>query len=402
MFVRAVLVGEAWGRNEAQMQHPLVGQSGRELATLLAQSGFAPHLEMLCRKCKQVSPWIDPRCPHCSEFFWPNEFNLVDHWKRLKGDFGIHVTNVFNAQPPNNDLGFFFGTEKETEMPGWAQPKFGSHIKHIHFHHVKRLWRELETLKPNLVVAMGNAACWALLEKTKITELRGTINWSDRLGMKVLPTFHPANVGRNIAVRPTVLADFTKAAREVEFPEVRRPERYLTIPSPDESGIDEIKEWLSRPATSYANDIETIRGQISIVGLARSRSDALVIPFRDCHTKAGKIIDLGKIARSINRVGGINYWPTAELERLAWLQVIKAETSSIPKTFQNGLYDISYFTSMGIHVKNAHNDTMLWHHSEFPELRKSLGHLGSLYCNEIAWKQMSRQGGEGDSNKRDE
>jgi uracil-DNA glycosylase len=400
--MQALLVGEAWGRSEAQMQHPLVGASGRELALEIAQAGFAPYITMTCRKCKRETEVVVPRCQHCNEFLWPNEFTLMDYWKRLKSDYGIHVTNVFNMQPPNNDLGFFFGTEVETEMPPWYRPKSSPHIKNIHFHHVKRLWREIEEAKPNLIVAMGNAACWALLGQTKITDLRGTINWSDRLKVKVLPTFHPAAVMRNVASRPTVLADWTKAAREKIFPHLQRPTRHITIPSPDSEGLHEIKEWLARPATSYANDIETVRGQISIVGLARSRSDSLVIPFRDCHTKNGKIIDVGKIARSINRVGGINYWPTLELEYAAWQLVIQAEATSIPKIFQNGLYDLSYFTSMGIKVNNALHDTMLWHHSMYPELRKSLGHLGSIYCDEIAWKQMSKAGGEGDSNKRDE
>lgn len=399
----AVIVGEAWGRNEARMQHPLVGASGREAALEMAQADFAPYMLMQCRKCKTLSEVSGtPRCEHCQEFMWPNEFTLMDHWKRLARDHSIHITNVFNAQPPDNDLGFFFGSEPETEMPSWSRPGSGAHVKQVHFHHVRRLWREIETLRPNLVVAMGNAACWALLGQTKITDLRGTVNWSERLGVKVLPTFHPAAVMRNVASRPTVLADWTKATREKMFPELRRPERFITIPSPDLKGLDEIRSWLARPAIAYAIDIETVRGQISVVGLARSRSDSLVIPFRDCHTKNGKIIDVGKIARSINRSGGINFWQTPERERDAWVQVIRAASSPIRKIFQNGLYDLSYFTTMGIKVRNAHDDTMLWHHSEYPELRKSLGHLGSIYCDEVAWKQMSKAGGEGDSNKRDE
>jgi uracil-DNA glycosylase len=398
--MRALVVGEAWGRNEAQLQHPLVGASGREAALEMSQAGFAPPLTMICRKCKNET--VPPRCTLCYEFVWPNEFTLMDHWRKLRDNHQIHISNVFNAQPPDNDLGFFFGPEVETEMPGWYRPNAHPHVKSIHFHHVKRLWREVEELKPNLIVAMGNAACWATLGQTKITDLRGTISWSERLKVKVLPTFHPANVMRNVRARPTVLADWTKAAREKLFPELRRPERFITIPSPDQEGLHEIEEWLSRPAPSYATDIETVRGQISIVGFARNRSSSLVIPFRDCHSKNGKIVDVGKIARSINRVGGINYWPSLELELKAWNQVISATGTPIPKIFQNGLYDLAYFTSMGIMVNRAEEDTMLWHHSEYPELPKSLGHLGSIYCDEVAWKQMSKAGGDGDSNKRDE
>jgi hypothetical protein len=200
-------------------------------------------------------------------------------------------------------------------------------------------------------------------------------------------------------MRPTVIADYQKAAREMEFPEVRRRERFLTIPAPNQSGIEEIREWLRRPAYSYANDIETLRGHISVVGLARSAQDALIIPFRDAHTKNGRITDIGRIATDLGfEPNGINYWPTSDLEFEAWKLVQQAEESDVEKIFQNGLYDMSYFIKMGIHPKNPKHDTMLWSHSEYPELPKSLGYLGSIYANEVSWKQMSRT----ESAKRDE
>lgn len=182
--IRAVLVGEAWGKNESRAQHPLVGFSGRELSLQLGHSGFAPYISMICRnpKCKETVDFIIPRCPHCAQFLWPDEFVLIAHWKRLRLDFGIAVTNVFNVQPPGNDLGFFFGTEKETPMAPWraSQHTGGSHLKAQYFFHVKRLWREIDDYNPNLVVAMGNAALWALTNNTlRITEARGTITLTD-------------------------------------------------------------------------------------------------------------------------------------------------------------------------------------------------------------------------------
>jgi hypothetical protein len=44
-------------------------------------------------------------------------------------------------------------------------------------------------------------------------------------------------------------------------------------------------------------------------------------------------------------------------------------------------------------------DTMLLHHSMYPELPKSLGFLGSIYTNEAAWKLMRR---DAEELKRDE
>lgn len=428
--MKIVLVGEAWGRREENFKHALVGPSGRELTQELAAGGVAPYMDLLCRKCKNTSRFFRGQCEHCQEFLWPNEFDLIEHWKRLKNDYSIYVTNVFNTKPPDmcrscrstsiewvgsrprckdckqftvrtNYLGYFFGQEQETDLPPLRSPEVSPHLKAKHLHHVKRLWRELEDLKPNLVVAMGNTPCWALLGQTKITALRGTINYSERLGLKILPTFHPAAVIRPTghAMRPTVIADYQKAAREMEFPEIRRLERWLTIPFASEEGIREIRDWFKRPAHSYAIDIETVRGQISIVGFARAKDDALIIPFRDAHTKNGRLIDIGRIAGDIGMDNpNINFWPTTDLEFQAWDQVRHGVESPTEKIFQNGLYDMSYLIRMGIHPKNAKHDTMLWHHSEYIELPKSLGYLGSVYSNEISWKTMAKY----DSTKRDE
>jgi uracil-DNA glycosylase len=397
--MKVVLVGEAWGRYEAQFAHPLLGPSGRELTLELGTANFAPFMLLLCRKCKRETRFINSRCEHCQEYCWPNEFTLLDHWKKLRSNHSIAVTNVFNCQPPNNDLGCFFGDTVETEMTGWRRTKSpGLHLKAEHFHHIKRLWKELEDLKPNLVILMGNAACWAVLDQTKITALRGTVSWSNRINAKALPTFHPAAVLRQLPMRVSCIADYQKAAREAEFPEIRRPERWITIPSPDSAGIDEIRGWLSRFTGHHTVDIETLRGQISIIGLAGAKDRALSVPFRDAKSDKGHLVDVGRIAKFLGREGGINFWPTPELEFAAWKLMINAIESQSEKTFQNGVYDMSYFIRMGIHPRNARNDTMLWHHSEYIELPKSLGYMESIYCNDIAVKLMGRH----DSLKRDE
>ena len=285
--MKAVLVAEAWGSHEAKFSHALVGPSGRELTLELGIAGFAPYLQMLCRKCKNTTEFISAHCQHCQEHLWPNEFTLIDHWKRLRQDYQIAVTNVFNEQPPGNDLGFLFGTEPETPMPSWKASKKsgGSHLQASHFHHLTRLWREIADLQPNLVVAMGNAACWALLGQTKITSLRGTVSLSNKaltgLEVKTLAVFHPAAVLRQFPMRVSNIADFRKAAREAQFPEIRRPQRWITILDPTPQGLTDGHAWFQRPATAYAVDIETRRGQITMVGFARSKDDALVVVFRD-------------------------------------------------------------------------------------------------------------------------
>jgi hypothetical protein len=246
---------------------------------------------------------------------------------------------------------------------------------------------------------MGNIPCWALLDQAKITALRGTVTWSERVNAKALPTFHPAAVLRQMPMRVSCIADYQKAAREAKFPEIRRPERWITIPAPNWDGIEEIRAWTAKYKISHATDIETLRGQISFCGFASERDQALVIPFRDGKSDKGRLVDVGKVARFIGfGPGDINFWPTEELEYAAWKLTIHTVESNSEKIFQNGIYDMSYFIRMGIHPRNAKHDTMLRHHADYIELPKSLGYMGSIYLDEISWKLMGRH----DSLKRDE
>jgi hypothetical protein len=372
--MKAVLVGEAWGDREERFKHALVGPSGKELARMLAQAGFTPPLPELSAEGTEL---------------YLNEMDMIRHWAMLHSDYGIAVTNVFNTHPPNNDIEWFFTKERNSLLPPLKAARY---IKPDNMHHLIRLWDELRSLRPNLIVAMGNSACWATLGQVKIGTLRGTIQTSSMPaieGMKVLPIYHPAAILRQWSLRPTTVADLTKAKREAEFPDVRRVDRFITVAE----SIDEIQEWLRRPATAYACDIETYRGQITMIAFARSRSDAICIQFVDPvwmqNAEAG-------LAQNMQP----NWWPSAELETHARFLTQELLVRRVPKIFQNGLYDLQYLLCEGFRPTMCLHDTMLHHHALYPELPKSLGFLGSVYCSEIAWKQLRRAGG--DTLKRDE
>jgi DNA polymerase I-like protein with 3'-5' exonuclease and polymerase domains len=173
-----------------------------------------------------------------------------------------------------------------------------------------------------------------------------------------------------------------KAWRESQWPELRRPERSVIV-DPD---INEVWAWveatLRRPSALLACDIETGNRQIKCIGFARSRSEALVVPFVDLVHGQG------------------SYWPSVTDELTAWQAVRALLESQIPKVFQNGVYDLQYILAMGLWPQALVHDTMLLHHSLFPEMQKGLGFLGSIYTSEASWKLMRRH--KPDSEKRDE
>jgi hypothetical protein len=245
---------------------------------------------------------------------------------------------------------------------------------------VERLRGELESVKPNIIIALGGTASWALLRAPKITAVRGTVAQSSLVNSKVLPTYHPAAILRNWANRPLLVTDLIKASRESTFPEIRRPERKVYY-DPTIHDLAEIEAILLR-ARLLGTDIETKNKTITCIGFAPSADAAYVIPFLDPRKPSG------------------SYWDNAKDEVDAWRMVERVLESPVPKVFQNGLYDLQYILRMGLKVRNVTDDTMILHHAMYPELQKSLGFLGSVYTNEASWKLLRPRGE--DSNKRED
>jgi uracil-DNA glycosylase len=331
-----LIIGEAWGEQEARERSPFVGPSGYELTRMLHEAGI--------------------RRADC------------------------YLTNVFNIHPPGNDLSALCGPVEDaldgypkllTPRPtyqhwrgGYARARLGAELT--------RLSAELLEQDPNLVIALGATAMWAMLGKTTITKLRGTTALSTHTvaGFKVLPTFHPAAVLRQWELRPTTVIDLSKAHRESAFPEIRRPEVTIYVPeTPDE--IRDFDRAFIREASSLAIDIETSGSQITCIGFAPGPTTVLVVPIHD------------------RRRPGGSYWSTPETEQAVWSLVREICHRPKPqKVFQNGLYDIAFlWRSKRIAVAGATHDTMLLHHALQPESLKGLGFLGSVYAGDHgAWK----------------
>ena len=354
---RIVFVGEAWGESEDEIKRPFVGASGREFFLMLGEAlpDLADDLWLHARRSFRLGlGWVGPR----------------DAWLRHAG---LAFTNVLALRPPDNKIDGLCLPKKELPH-GYTLPPIdqGRYLSPVYLPELERLGDELRQSRPNLIVALGNVACWALLGTRGISGLRGTVGLTAE-GRKVLPTYHPAGVLRNWAWRPIVVGDLMKAGRESTFGEIRRPSRSIII----NPTIEEIEEWTTkviRDACPLAVDTETARGQITMVGFARSASDALVIPFRNF---------LGTVEK-------LNYWNEHEEVR-AWACVHSVLRARNPKKYQNGLYDLQYFMQMGLRPLWSVEDTMLKHHSILPEMQKGLGFLGSVYTNEPAWKLMRRK-----------
>lgn len=328
-----MLVGEAFGEREEELGQPFVGPTGWILKQMLDQIGI--------------------RYDDC------------------------YSTNVFNLRPkPSNDVKNLCGSKPEG-IPGMPALLKGKYALTRYAPELHRLYSEIKTESPNVIVALGATAAWALLHTTGIKRYRGAATLTHPLvsaacgrPFKVLPTWHPAAVAREWPLRPVALSDLDKARTEAAFPELRRPSREIWI-RPTLDDLQSYERDYIIPAHRLSIDIETKGRQITCIGFAPSPSSAIVVPFYSAQEKDG------------------NYWRTAAEEVAAWNFVKAWCYNARSAVFQNGLYDLNFlWTEMGITCPNAEHDTMLLWHAMQPEMEKGLGFLATILTSEASWKFM--------------
>lgn len=303
------------------------------------------------------------------------------------------LTYALSQKPAQENPAHFFNNKnsyKALLKEGKSRSKFPVNgfgfLKEEYEGEIDRLETELNACKPNVIIAMGSIALWALTGLDKIGTYRGTVLKSNLTGgTKVLPTFSPSAVIRNFDFRPVVLSDIKKAIVESETPDIQIKERELWI-EPTIEDLNKFEEQYIREdneASPLSFDIETSGGFITCIGFAPSDSVALVIPFKDTRNALQ------------------NYWKDNKHEQQAWAWVKRIlENEKITKVAQNQTYDVSWLSyKQNINVKGKIHDTMHAQHALQPEQQKGLGFLGSIYTNEGAWKTMAKFS---KSTKRDE
>ena len=105
----------------------------------------------------------------------------------------VYIANVVKCRPPEN-------RNPEPDEIAACEPF---------------LVKQLELIKPRIIVALGTFAAQTLLKiKTPISRLRGV--WHTYHGIKVMPTLHPAYLLRNPNDKRLVWQDIQAVLRELE------------------------------------------------------------------------------------------------------------------------------------------------------------------------------------------
>lgn len=287
-----------------------------------------------------------------------------------------YLTNTTPFRPPNNQIEKFI-----TRNPRTGEISYTNEISLG----IQELEDQIDHVKPDTIITLGNSPLWALTGEWGISKWRGSMLLHERTGTKILPTYHPAAILRQFQWKWIAQHDLKTAANWLKKPWPYPDYDFVVAPS-----FPTVMEYLARIQTGISYrpykisvDIETSNLDISCIGFGFSPTEAICIPF----TKSGN---------------NPNYWTyQEELEIVKQIKEILEHPNSII-VGQNFDYDRQYLARCwGINSK-LDRDTMTYHHTLFSQLPKGLDFLSSMYCEfHKYWKDESKTRGEVKAEDRD-
>lgn len=335
---KIMIVGEMPGDQEVLKGYPFEGTAGDELSKMLADVG-------ILRSTCMITSVLRVKLPGGLEDAMPERKRDVNPER--------HVT-----------LG---GVSVHKEVLGG----------------IELLKREIELCQPNVIIALGSLALWALTGKTGIQDWRGSeLQTSLTLQMgyrpKVIPTYSPSMVLRVWKTRPIVLQDLRRAKRESLSPELLIP-KYDFLVDPQLSQVRFILHSILKQADQsegkmpLAVDIETRAYRIACVGIAWSKLNAMCVPFL-C-TKGNGL-----------------YWSLEEETEIIKLFRQVLTHPNIEIIGQNFQFDSQYFYRYWSVIPENVFDTMIAQHVCFSGMDKSLHYMSSMYCeHHVYWKDEGKE-----------
>ena len=261
---------------------------------------------------------------------------LMSAMKRVGIDAGeCYFTNACKYNPPRNNIQLL---PERLKAEGVAE------------------LRELLDKVPYKVgILVGGYATEALHpECVGITAWRGSeLPFRNRVHV---PTLHPAYLLKDDSQFFTFLMDLKRAKRIAEEPDYTLPERtYLTAPTP-EAALDYMQSCSGK---HIACDIETAgKHALLCFAIAKSPTDAMCVPVK---SKPGE------------------YYYSVE-ETATLLKAFEDLSKRSHMVWQNWTFDIRMFQHLALINLRMDYDTMIDHHSLFPNTKKNLSYLSSLYC----------------------
>jgi DNA polymerase-1 len=312
-------VGEAPAREELRQQKPLVGPTGEVHAGLLKHLGVS------------------------------------------RGE--LFETNAFPWRCPGDSI---------------ANLKLTGHSK---AEGAELLWRDLQAIRPNAILALGNHALETLTGLTGISKWRGSILRSLKGGYKVIPTIHPAVLFKRggpsggawpYQTKAYIALDYKRAIEESQTPKFNLPNRELTIARTSHD-LQLFLQTYSKKKLCML-DIEVIKCIPICIALAFNRYHAISVP----------LLPLAHLRGNT---------PMADSDRMAmWRLLAKWFESGVELAGQNWKFDHEkLLRPCNFRIpRQPKHDTLILQHVLNPEFPKRLDFISSIYTKEPYYKDEGK------------
>ena len=279
----------------------------------------------------------------------------------------LYLTYVIKERLPKDDLDFYI-----------TFPKFGSKppvYTEKYIMYLENLKKDLIEWDGNVIVAVGRLALYALTGLQGINNWRGSVVESTLVpGKKVIPILDPLTAQKMYIYTYLIMDDLVKVKKESKYTEIIKRERNLIIAPTFHQAMSFLSEAASVPR--IGTDIEGLYW-MSCFSIAISETEAMSIPLVDSQ--------------------GSYFTPDKEAIILKEYAKILANKNQ-EHVFQNGIYDFDFlFNEYGMRIYNIH-DSMLAHRITYPDQKKGLDLLTSIYTDMNYYKEEGKRGIKGGKN----
>lgn len=269
--------------------------------------------------------------------------------------------------------------EKGLGVGTWGQDR---KLLDLHFqengvtaeHYTNIILEEINLIKPNVILALGEYTLRILTGRSGIANFRGSVlplsdNLLSKLEQaqppKVVASLHPAIEHKDSSSSYLLRMDFQKAVDMVFDP--RPIDNHEIIICRSYRDLLSYRGRFPDNPVEMTTDIETRFGFITCTSVSYDGRSAAVLPL------TGSKVEL------------------VERCRMEWLIAKDLESSRINKINQNIGYDKRIYQRFGYRVNPVTWDTMLAAHTIAPEFPKRLGFLTSIYTDMSFYKDEGRE-----------
>ena len=254
------------------------------------------------------------------------------------------ITNVLEWQIPFGAT--IFGHQSNIVKTGYATQQEVDD-------EVIRLKQEIETIKPNVIFALGNDPLYCLTGRNGVINYRGSILPCKFGNSKVVVSLHPSGIMQGLWKYEKIFqyVDTARLKEESLTSSYNTPTRNAIIHPSFTQTIEYLQECEQHEWVSF--DIETMwwsstkMGEISCISFSFKEDEAISIPFI--------------------YGGGQPYWGESQ-EVIVWQAIAQVlQNKQVKKIGQNVSFDTFYMWHHKIYPYPIAIDTMLLHHCLYPD-----------------------------------